>query len=61
MDPPVIMFAAKRCLVGQPQFNYVFAVKMDYSFVKDFCIMSWFWDFRGSGGIDLSAVLPADT
>ena len=60
MDRPVIMFAAKRRLVGQPQFIYVFKLKMDHSFVKDLCVMSWFWDFRDSGGIDWSAVLPAD-
>jgi len=24
------------------------------------CVISWFWDFRGLGGIDWSAVLPAD-
>lgn len=33
MDRSVIMFAPKRCLVGQPQFNYVFTFKMDHSFV----------------------------
>ena len=27
---------------------------------EDLCVMSWFSDFRGSGGIDWSAVLPAD-
>ena len=27
---------------------------------QDFCVMSWFSDFLGSGGIDWSAVLPAD-
>ena len=28
--------------------------------LKDLCVMSWFSDFLGSGGIAWSAVLPAD-
>ena len=29
-------------------------------FFEELCVMSWFSDFRGLGGIDWPVVLPAD-